>query len=136
MGIFCELRKTPVFICKNSTFSSPMDHFCSRGHGRVQGPALKFPVYEDQMGRFFLKKFRIDLQIRNLFLGSEIMALRKSGLVFGFFFLPNPHRPLYNYFGYGPKWSDKGLVDHFDPNRLTLNRKGSQIERGSFFFGT
>jgi hypothetical protein len=59
---------------------------------------------------------KIDLQISNLFLGSEIMALRKSCLIFCFF-CPTPHPPPTNYFGYGPKWSDKGLVDHFDPKR-------------------
>jgi hypothetical protein len=48
---------------KNSRFSSYVTSFrpeivgwtifVFRGHGRVQGPALKFPVYEDQMVRFF-----------------------------------------------------------------------------------
>lgn len=93
----------------------------------------KIPCIQRSNGQIIFLISKIDLQISNFFLASEIMAIRKSGLVFLVFF--SAQLPLfYNYFGYGPKWSDKGLVDHFDPKRLTLNRKGSQIERGSFFF--
>jgi hypothetical protein len=50
------------------------------------------------------------------------MDLRKSGLGFCFFFCPTPPSPLplIIIFGYGPKCSDKGLVDHFDPKRLKI----------------
>jgi hypothetical protein len=112
-----------------------MDHFCSGVMVESKkGPALKFPVYEDQMVGIFFLISKIDLQIGNFFFEKWNYGFKKKRS--GFFFCPTPPAPpapLIIILVMAQNGQTKGLVDHFDRKRLTRNMKGVRLRGAAFF---